>query len=217
MFKKMFYIVLVLVFISQGYSLNQKLEADGYWLQKDKDTGTNVSVIHAYTNKQGTLNAEVFVPLSNVDNNKVHAPIIYCKNCGKGNAYGHKYDYSSGNDKYQGLEFVWDVKKKDNSQSGNKGFEYTNGSVLNPHDGKYYHVKAQTIEDGKRIYVRAFWGWLGKDEYWERITKSQAKKIKNKCGLTKDNVYPYEGKDGNVIDQKLWKECSTQDFIKNPL
>ncbi|AIT09153.1 hypothetical protein LO80_03660 [Candidatus Francisella endociliophora] len=217
MMKKILSIFSVVVLISFSYASSDKLAATGYWLQKDKDTNTNVSVIHAYNNDDGNLNAEVFVPLSNVDDGKVHEPIIYCENCGKGDAYGHKYDYSSGKEKYQGLEFVWDVKKSSKDKATDKGPVYEKGSVLNPHDGKYYHVKAQTIDSGKKVYVRAFWGMFGKDEYWERISKSEAKKIRKKCGLTKDNVYPYEDKDGKVNNPKLFKECSTRDFIKDPI
>lgn len=189
---------------------------NGYWLQKDKYA--NISVIHAYNNKDGNLNAEIFVPLANIGtDNKVHEPMIYCENCGKGDAYGNKYDYSSGKDKYQGMEFVWNAKNSNTNTDDTKGALYKDGAVLNPHDGKYYRMKAQTIENGQRVYVRAFWGFLGKDEYWERISQEQADKIKQLCGLTKDNVYPYEDKDGNVINQKLFKECSTRDFMKKPL
>lgn len=217
MFKKSILIFFAICISVLGYSFDKKLKANGYWLQKDEKSNANTSVIYAYDNEDGNLNAKVFVPLSNTDKGKVYAPIIYCKKCGKGNAYGHKYDYSSGKEKYQGIEFVWDVKKSGKGFDSNKGEVYEDGSVLNPHDGKYYHVKAQTIENGKRVYVRAFWGWLGKDEYWERISKLEAEKIRKKCGLTKDNVYPYENKDGKVVDQKLFKECSTRDFIKDPL
>ena len=189
---------------------------NGYWLQKDKDI--NISVIHAYDNSNGNLNAEIFVPLANVDDsNKVYAPMIYCENCGKGNAYGNKYDYSSGKDKYQGMEFVWNAKNSSTNSNDTKGPLYKDGAVLNPHDGKYYHMKAQTIENGQKVFVRAFWGFLGKDEYWERITPKEAKKIRKLCGLTKNNVYSYEDKNGNVVNQKLFEECSTRDFMKKPL
>ncbi|MED7819443.1 MULTISPECIES: DUF2147 domain-containing protein [unclassified Francisella] len=210
-------LIFLFTYFASCYANEKKLLANGYWLQKDKTTSTNVSVIHAYNNDQGNLNAEIFVPLSNVDYNKVHAPIIYCKECGKGNAYGNKYDYSSGQDKYQGLEFVWGMQKNDYYENNSKGPLYANGAVLNPHDGKYYHVQAQTIEYGKKIYVRAFWGLLGKNEYWERISKTEAKKIRKLCGLTKDNIYPYEDKNGKVINQKLFEECSTRDFVKDPI
>ncbi|MDE4963554.1 DUF2147 domain-containing protein [Francisella tularensis subsp. holarctica] len=33
---------------------------------------------------------------------------------------------------------------------------------MNPHDGKYYHVKVLTVEYGKKIVVRAYWGFLAK-------------------------------------------------------
>ncbi len=218
MIKKITFLIFGLSIVMSGYARFDKTNANGYWLQKDEATNTNVGVIHAYTNDHGSLNARMFVPLANVDGGKVHPPIIYCKNCGKGDAYGHKYDYSSGSDTYQGLEFVWDIKKSGSADKPHgKGPVYTEGSVLNPHDGKYYHVKAQTIEDGDKVYVRAFWGYLGKDEYWQRIPKSQANKIKWECGLTKENIYPYQDKSGNIVDQKLWKECSTRDFVKDPL
>ncbi|AXA33710.1 DUF2147 domain-containing protein [Francisella adeliensis] len=212
-------ILLVLLPICATISFAAEKDAlpNGYWLQKDKDTNTNTSVIQAYNNKDGNLNAKIFVPLSNVDDNKVHAPMIYCKNCGKGSAYGNDYDYSSGKDKYQGMEFVWNAKNSDDNTKGTKGPLYKDGAVLNPHDGNYYHMKAQTIDSGQRVYVRAFWGFLGKDEYWERITPKEAKKIQKLCGLTKDNVYPYENKNGEVVNQKLFEECSTRDFVKKPL
>lgn len=114
-----------------------------YWLQRDNVTKTNIAVIHTYDNQYGNLNAEVYVPLSNVDDDIIHEPIIYCEKCGKGNAYGNLYDYSSGKDKYQGLEFVWNAKKTDSGDPAKgKGQLYTDGAVLNPHDDKYYHVKA---------------------------------------------------------------------------
>ncbi|MFT4694122.1 MAG: hypothetical protein ACI8TE_001023 [Francisella sp.] len=210
-------LVFFTVYAIAGFAADKKSLPNGYWLQKDPSTKSNTSVIHAYSNKDDNLNAEIFVPLSNVDDDEVHRPMIYCKNCGKGNAYGNKYDYSSGKNKYQGMEFVWNVKNSSADANDTKGSLYKDGSVLNPHDGKYYHVKAQTIENGQKIYVRAFWGFLGKDEYWERITSKEAKKIKKLCGLTKDNVYPYEDKDGKVVNKKLFIECSTRDFIKKPL
>ncbi|QIW09754.1 DUF2147 domain-containing protein [Francisella sp. LA112445] len=216
MLRKIIFIFLFTYFVS-SYASDKKLLADGYWLQKDKSTDSNVSIIHAYNNAQNNLNAEIFVPLSDVDYGKAHAPIIYCTECGKGDAYGNKYDYSSGKYTYQGLEFVWNMKMKSPVKASSKGPVYLDGAVLNPHDGKYYHVKAQTIEYGKKVFVRAFWGPLGKNEYWQRISKKEAKKIRNLCGLTKDNVYPYEDKDGNVVNKELFEECATRDFIKNPL
>ncbi|GAB4222481.1 MAG: DUF2147 domain-containing protein [Francisella sp.] len=194
------------------------LDSTGYWLQRDEKTNINTSIVYVYKNKDGNLNADIYVPLSNIDNGVIHEPMIYCKNCGKGNAYGNCYDYSSGKDKYQGLEFVWNVKKKNNGNP-DKGIGplYQDGAVLNPHDGKYYHVQACTEDYGKKMYVKAYWGLLGKSEYWYRISEDQAKKIKDLCGLTDDNVYTYEDKDGKVNNQKLFNECATRDFIQNPL
>ena len=215
MFKKTLIVFFAMYSITL-FAVDKNSLPNGYWLQKDPDTKTNTSVIHAY-NKDGNLNAKIFVPLANVDDDEVHAPMIYCENCGKGNAYGNKYDYSSGKDKYQDMEFVWNIKNSSAGANDTKGPIYKDGAVLNPHDGKYYHVKAQTIENGQKIFVRAFWGMFGKDEYWHRISHKQADKIKTLCGLTKDDVYPYEDKDGKVVNETLFIECSTRDFIKKPL
>ena len=216
MLKKYLLFFLVVYFISV-FATDKDSLPNGYWLQKDPATKTNTSVIRAYDNKDGNLNAEIFVPLSNVDDDKAHAPMIYCTNCGKGNAYGNRYNYSSGKDKYQGMEFVWNAKNSNTGLNSTKGPLFKNGAVLNPHDGRYYHMKAQTIKNGQKIYVRAFWGFLGKDEYWDRISHEQADKIKTLCGLTKDDVYPYEDKNGKVVNQKLFEKCSTRNFVKNPV
>lgn len=96
-------IIIVTIFVfSFAYTEEdwQNLYATGYWLQRDNVTKTNIAVIHTYDNQYGNLNTEVYVPLSNVDDDIIHKPIIYCKKCGKGNAYGNLYDYSSGKDKY---------------------------------------------------------------------------------------------------------------------
>ncbi len=208
-----------LLISSYAFSYDDKYLANGYWLQKDKDTNANVSVVHVYEPKKDYVSARMYVPLSFIPKNtkKIEPPMVVCEKCGKGNAYGHEYDYSSGKEKYQGLEFAWETKKSDQCKPGSEGPVYDTGSVLNPNDGKYYHLKAQTLDDGDKISVRAYMGWLGRTEYWERVSEEQANKIKDLCGLTDDDVYPYEDKDRKVINQKLFEECSTRDFIKNPL
>ena len=168
-------LVFLLLYFAIGFAVDKKCLPNGYWLQRNDNV--NVAVIHAYDNSEGNLNAEIFVPLANSDGDKIQAPMIYCEKCGKGNAYGNKYDYSDGKQKYQGIEFVWNAKKSAANTSDSKGPLYQDGAVLNPHDGNYYHMKAQTVNKGQKVYVRAFWGLLGKDEYWERITSKEAKKI----------------------------------------
>jgi hypothetical protein len=60
-------------------------------------------------------------------------------------------------------------------------------------------------------------GWLGRTQDWERVSEEQANKIKDLCGLDDENTYSYEDKDADIKDQKLFEECSTRDFIKDPL
>lgn len=218
MFKKIICSVLLLSFsFSFGLdNVDDKFLADGYWMQKDQKTGKNLSIIHIYKNADGKENAQMFVPLSVVEKGKVMPPMIYCENCGKGSAYGNEYDYSSGTERYQGLEFAWNAKEAEECAPGPQGPMYDQGAVLNPYDGQYYHLKAQTIENGNKLYVRAYMGWLGRTEYWERLSEEEAVKIKKMCGLTKKNVYPYQNKNKEIVDQKLFDECSGRDFVKNP-
>jgi len=210
-------IFFAIIFSTELYAYDDKFLADGFWLQKDDKTNRNVSVIYVYEPEPDYVSAVVFVPLSDIEKGEVFTPMILCKNCGKGNAYGHEYDYSGGKTKFQGLEFAWQTKKGDHCAPGSKGPMYDNGAVLNPNDGKYYHLQAQTLENGDKISVRAYMGWFGKTQYWERLSQEQAEKVKNLCGLTSDDIYPYENKDGDLVNRELFEECSTRDFTKDPL
>lgn len=204
--------------LSLSFGAGDKYQVEGYWLQKDKAATTNVSIVKIYKNDSGNVNAKIVVPLSDIEGSQVNAPMVYCKKCGKGDAYGNKYDYVSGKQKYQGIEFAWNAHLKNNLHSGNKGPLYDGGAVLNPHDGKYYHLKAQTINNGKNIYVRAYINsWFGKTEYWERISKTQANKVRKLCGLTSKNRYTYQNKNLEITNKKLFDECIGRDFAHNPL
>lgn len=211
MFNKIFLFVLFF-FTVKSYAVEAKFLADGYWLQKENNV--NISIVHAHTNKNGNLEANIFVPLSDIESGKVVALIVYCTNCGKGDAYGNHYDYSNGTQTYQSIKFMWNAVESQDCAPGADGPVYDGGAVLDPYDGKYYHMKAQTLDYGKKIYVRAYWGYFGKDEYWDRLSKGEATKIKMLCGLTKNKVYSYQDSGGKIVNKRLFKRVFNQRFYK---
>jgi len=215
--KKIFSFVGVLLSLVPFVAFAQDfLSPVGYWVQKDHDTGKNLSIMHVYETDKDVLNAKIFVPLAQINDGIVKPPITYCKECGSGDAYGHKYSYD--NALYQDLEYVWNVKKSKPSKKAGEGPLYTDGAVLNPHDGKTYRVKAQVLDYGKTVYVRAymFFG-IGRTEYWHRITKKDALEVKATCGLTTDKHYPYNNTQNQLVDKALWYKCIDYQFNDNPL
>ena len=200
---------------SNTNSIEQRFSPIGYWLQRNSNLNKNISIVRVFSSGKNEVSAEMFVPLSDIDNGNVKPPMIFCKECGSGNAYGHKYNYSSGKDKYQGLDFAWGVKTYGKYLSGSKGPMYDSGAVLNPNDGEYYHIKAQVIDYGKKVYVKAYMAFgLGKTEYWNRISEKTAKDVQKMCGLTKNNVYTYEDSNEKIVNYKLFNKCVNTNFSK---
>ncbi|QLE78508.1 DUF2147 domain-containing protein [Francisella sp. Scap27] len=199
---------------------------EGYWVQfdEDKDSGRGKvqGVIHTYlaTNdthgKKGTLEMNIAVPIMKINSSGeiVPADIRFQKGGAvkavKGEINGFKYDYTSNKTNFtQGLVFSGNLQKV--------GAGYDKGGVLNPNDGKTYSANAIIADGGKTLDVRAYYGWFGKDAHWKKITPEQYEAVKEKCGLTADNLYPYQDEDGKLKDSKLFKECYNYDFgVPNP-
>jgi len=197
----------------------------GYWVQYDEDKGDGYDhpegVIQGYESANGNLEFKIVVPLMQVgDSGEIDMPMIHCEKCGKGSVAGQSYDYTDPKNNFlEGLTFAWNMKEMPNTANHpTKGAVYDNGGVLNPNDGKTYNSKAQVIDSGKTLFVRAYNSWgLGKNAHWQRIDKQLYENIKAKCGLTKDMVYPYQDKDGKLVNEKLFKECSAKDLINHLL
>jgi len=202
--------------------------AAGYWVQfdEDKDAGRGKiqGIIHSEIaakdsdfGKKGTLQMKIAVPIMKVDGGKITPPDVRFQKGGEiksvsGSINGFKYDYSSDKSNFtQGLVFSGNLQKQ------STGF-YDKGGVLNPNDGKTYSANAKVVDGGKGLDVRAYYGWFGKDAHWKKITEEQFNTVKEKCGLTADNVYPYQDKKGNLTNQKLFEECYNYDFgVKSPV
>lgn len=202
---------------------------EGYWVQfdEDKDAGrgkvqgivqSKIATEDSDYGKKGTLQMNIAVPIMDVneDEDKIVPPVIRFQKEGKvksvsGKINGFKYDYSSDSTNLlQGLVFSGNLQKV--------GDGYDKGGVLNPNDGKTYSASATVSDGGKGLDVRAYYGWFGKDAHWKKITPEQYEAVKEKCGLTADNVYPYQNKDGKLTDQKLFEECYNYDFgVKKPV
>ena len=197
----------------------------GYWVQfdEDKDAGKGFvqGVIHTYMakndehGKKGTLQMEIAVPIMKVDaKGNIVAPDVRFQKGGdiktvSGSINGFKYDYSSDKSNLtQGLVFSGNLQKQSDGS-------YDNGGVLNPNDGKTYSAKAKVADGGKTLDVRAYYGWFGKDAHWKKITPEQYETVKEKCGLTADNVYPYQNNSKDA--EAKFKECYSYDFgVDNP-
>lgn len=196
---------------------------EGYWVQfdEDKDAGRGKvqGVIHSYIaqnddhGKKGTLEMAIVVPIMKIskDGKMVPPEVRYTVKPVSGEINGFKYDYSSDKSNFtQGLVFSGNLQKI--------GAGYDKGGVLNPNDGKTYSASAVIADGGKTLDVRAYYGWFGKDAHWKKITPEQYQAAKEKCGLTADNVYPYQDKSGKLVDQKLFEACYDYDFgVKSPV
>lgn len=204
----------------------------GYWVQfdEDKDAGRGKiqGIIHSEVSakdsdfgKKGALQMILAVPIMKVDSKgKIVPNVVRFQKGGdvksvSGSINGFKYDYSSEKSNLlQGLVFSGNLQKQSDGT-------FDNGGVMNPNDGNTYNASAKIEDSGKGLDVRAYkgsgWASAGKNAHWKKITEEQFNAVKEKCGLTADNVYPYEDKDGKLTNQTLFEECYNYDLgVTNP-
>ncbi|MFZ9035427.1 MAG: DUF2147 domain-containing protein [Francisellaceae bacterium] len=181
----------------------------GYWLQYSDD-GIGQSVMEVMPGAKNTLEGKILVPFVNIVDDKIVAPDVACKECGKGSKNGYSYDYTKMPEaQVQDLKIMWSFTK-DSDADGSQGPVYDDGSILDPSDGKVYSCKMYTTDYGKWLNVRGYIGFslFGRTQTWQRISQDQAEHFVKMCGLTKEGHYTYTDKNGKIVNQALWEACS---------
>jgi len=118
----------------------------GKWKTIDDNTGKEKSILEI-TERGGKAYGKILkifpLPGENPD------PV--CDKCGEEDARYKK--------KIIGMEIIKDMEKD--------GDEYTDGTILDPENGKIYRCKLWV--EGKDLKVRGYWGPLFRTQTWKRV------------------------------------------------
>lgn len=139
---------LILVFLI----INTQVFAEdvtGFWKTIDDKTGKPQSIVAVYE-YQGKYYGRMIETI-NDETGQIDNTIERPKNRAEG-VKGHPY--------YSGLDFIWGLEKKGN--------RYTNGHIMDPHEGKIYGCE-MWLKDGNLI-VRGEVLVFGRNETWPPAT-----------------------------------------------
>lgn len=134
--------VMLLIFSPMVYAGSSPV---GKWKTIDDKTNREASIIEVYE-ENGKYFGKISQTLLPEDKGKV------CIKC-------------SGSDKNKPLEglvvmrnLTWD------------GSQYSNGTIMDPKDGKTYKCKIEVLENGKKLKVRGYLGisLIGRNQIWHR-------------------------------------------------
>ena len=219
------------MYAAETNTASDSLSPVGYWVQFDEDDdagkGRPEGIIQSYLANDGTLSMKIVVPLMEVSDKgkKINPPMINCSECGKGSKNGFEYNYTDPKTNFvQGLIFSGNIQKIAGTKESGKSDVYDRGGVLNPNDGKTYSSMVQVQDNGDTLFARAYlgpdwnsWRSAGKNAHWKRINEATYESVKAECGLTAENVYPYQSADKSIKDQNLYKKCTNYPFdVKKP-
>jgi uncharacterized protein (DUF2147 family) len=116
----------------------------GKWKTVDESTGEEKSIIEIFE-RNGKVFGKIIKIFTDVD------PDPICKECPEDDPrYGKKII---------GMEIMTNLKK-----SGN---EYSEGSILDPQDGRIYRCKIWIA--GGNLKVRGYWGPFFRTQTWKRV------------------------------------------------
>lgn len=120
----------------------------GMWKTIDDDTGQAKAIVQI-TEHNGTLEGTILKVLKSDD-----GPHPICTKC----------DGARHNQPVEGMTFVWGLTRD--------GDEWSDGHILDPHNGKVYKASMQLVDGGRKLKVRGYIGfsWLGRTQVWERYT-----------------------------------------------
>ena len=129
--------------ISHPINLNSPL---GQWITLDRKSQKPTGIVEIFEHK-GSLYGKI------IDGFGVDQ-IQYCTNC-------------TGNLKNKpviGMTFLSGFFPDGQNQ-------WTQGQILNPHDGKVYRGSISLADNGKTLHLRGYWGVFYRTETWIRSTK----------------------------------------------
>ena len=177
----------------------------GYWMTVNSH-GQAQGIVHIFSELKdpSILNGDLLIPLFKLDNDKKQPPNTLCNRC----------TGDLKNKALTGLQLVNKAKKTGPSE-GSDGEKYTDGTIMDPSNGKLYKLKMWTEENGKKLKVRGYIWLFYKTQTWYRISKDQAENYQRKCGINVNTgVYAYLDKSNNIINKKLWQYCSDASLPK---
>jgi uncharacterized protein (DUF2147 family) len=127
-----------------AFLANAQSSVLGKWKTVDEETGEEKSVIEIFER-----NGKVFGKIVKIFTQEDPDPI--CEECPEDDPRYRK--------KIIGMEIIQNMEKEDN--------EYSEGSILDPQDGKIYRCKLW-VED-ENLKVRGYWGPFYRTQTWKRV------------------------------------------------
>jgi uncharacterized protein (DUF2147 family) len=127
-----------------AFLANAQSSVLGKWKTVDEETGEEKSVIEIFER-----NGKVFGKIVKIFTQEDPDPI--CEACPEDDPRYRK--------KIIGMEIIQNMEKDDN--------EYSEGSILDPQDGKIYRCKLW-VED-ENLKVRGYWGPFYRTQTWKRV------------------------------------------------
>ncbi|HEY3404602.1 MAG TPA: DUF2147 domain-containing protein [Ohtaekwangia sp.] len=118
----------------------------GKWKTVDDNTGEEKSVIEIFER-----NGKIFGKILKIFPGKEDDPDPVCNECPE--------DDSRYKKKIIGMEIIQDMEAS--------GDELTNGSILDPEEGKIYRCKLWI--EGNDLKVRGYWGPFYRTQTWKRV------------------------------------------------
>lgn len=126
--------------------------AIGFWKTIDDVTGKPKAIVQISENHDKTLSGRIIkiYPRRGYDQNEL------CEACS-----GIKH-----NQRIVGMEFLEKL-----TQDPEHHERWSNGTILDPHNGKLYSASLRVMDHGNKLYVRGYVGLplLGRTQIWEKV------------------------------------------------
>jgi uncharacterized protein (DUF2147 family) len=143
-------VILCAFAFTPAFSLGQPTESPiGYWKTIDDVTGKPKSIVQIWATEENILMGKIVKVFSKNEDVKK----TLCTKC-KGERH---------NQPIVGMVVVSGLKAKEKN--------WTSGEILDPENGKTYNCAVRSLEKGKKLQVRGYFGlpMLGRSQTWERV------------------------------------------------